>query len=146
MNATSMPIPCFSLEADYDVRDINQTFTQINDAFYPNFKGYADLRHDGRLGDMPLKSYVGFFANNMEQESQTFENLGDFRGTRGTLVQNSRGTIRNIGGRVAGGIGVHPEVDPGGRCRLPTVADQRADDQLHGRRARLDARRGSHLL
>ncbi|HAP39598.1 MAG TPA: TonB-dependent receptor, partial [Nitrospira sp.] len=31
----------FLLEADYDVRDINQTFTQINDAFYPNFKGYA---------------------------------------------------------------------------------------------------------
>ena len=90
----------FTLEADYDVRDINQTFTQINDAFYPNFKGYADLRHDGRLGEMPLKSYVGFFANNMEQESQTFENLGDFRGSRGTLVQNSRGTIRNIGGRL----------------------------------------------
>ncbi len=90
----------FTLEADYDVRDINQTFTQINDAFYPNFKGYADLRHDGRLGEMPLKSYVGFFANNMEQESQAFENLGDFRGSRGTLVQNSRGTIRNIGGRL----------------------------------------------
>ncbi|MCC7214944.1 MAG: TonB-dependent receptor [Nitrospira sp.] len=90
----------FTLEADYDVRDINQTFTQINDAFYPNFKGYADLRHDGRLGDMPLKSYAGFFANNMEQESQAFENLGDFRGSRGTLVQNSRGTIRNIGGRL----------------------------------------------
>ena len=90
----------FTLEADYDVRDINQTFTQIYDAFYPNFKGYADLRHDGRLGEMPLRSYVGFFANNMEQESQTFENLGDFRGSRGTLVQNSRGTIRNIGGRL----------------------------------------------
>lgn len=90
----------FTLEADYDVRDINQTFTQINDAFYPNFKGYADLRHDGRIGDMPLKSYVGFFANNMEQESQTFENLGNFQGSRGALVQNSRGTIRNIGGRL----------------------------------------------
>lgn len=90
----------FTLEADYDVRDINQTFTQINDAFYPNFKGYADLRHDGRLGEMPLKSYLGFFANNMEQESQTFRNLGDFNGTRGTLAQNSRGTMRNIGGRL----------------------------------------------
>ncbi len=90
----------FTLKADYDARDINQTFTQINDAFYPNFKGYADLRHHGRLGEMPLRSYVGFFANNMEQESQTFENLGNFQGTRGTLVQNSRGTIRNIGGRL----------------------------------------------
>lgn len=90
----------FILEADYDVRDINQTFTQISDSVFPNFKGYADLRHEGRLGTMPLRSYAGFFANNMEQESQSFRNLGDFFGTRGTLAQNSRGTMRNIGGRV----------------------------------------------
>ena len=88
-----------TLEADYDVKDINQTFSQISDSINPNFKHYADLRHDGSLFDMPLKSYVGFFLNNMEQESQTFQNLADGKGTRGTLIQNSRGTIRNVGGR-----------------------------------------------
>ena len=88
-----------TLEADYDVKDINQTFSQISDSINPNYKHYADLRHDGSLFDMPLKSYVGFFLNNMEQESQTFQNLADGKGTRGTLIQNSRGTIRNIGGR-----------------------------------------------
>jgi iron complex outermembrane recepter protein len=88
-----------TLEADYDVKDINQTFSQISDNVNPNFKHYADLRHDGRLFDMPLRSYVGFFLNNMEQEAQTFQNLADGKGTRGTLIQNSRGTIRNVGGR-----------------------------------------------
>jgi len=88
-----------TMEADYDVKDINQTFTQITDNVNPNYKHYTDLRHDGRLGDMPLRSYVGFFVNNMEQEGQTFTNQQDFFGTRGTLVQNNRGTIRNIGGR-----------------------------------------------
>jgi iron complex outermembrane receptor protein len=88
-----------TLEADYDVKDINQTFSQISDNINPNFKHYADLRHDGSLFDMPLKSYVGFFLNNMEQEAQTFQNLADGKGTRGTLIQNSRGTIRNVGGR-----------------------------------------------
>jgi len=88
------------VEADYDVKDINQTFTQISDNINPNYKHYADLRNDSRVFGMPLRSYVGFFANQMEQEAQTFNNLGDFFGTRGTLAQNSRGTIRNIGGRV----------------------------------------------
>ncbi len=88
-----------TMEADYDVKDINQTFTQITDNINPNYKHYTDLRHDGRLFDMPLRSYVGFFVNQMEQEGNTFNNLQDFYGTRGTLAQNSRGTIRNIGGR-----------------------------------------------
>lgn len=88
-----------TLEADYDVKDINQTFSQIGDSINPNFKHYADLRHEGRLFDMPLRSYVGFFLNNMEQESQSFQNLADGNGTRGRLIQNSRGTIRNVGGR-----------------------------------------------
>lgn len=88
-----------TLEADYDVKDINQTFNQISDNINPNFKHYADLRHDGHLFDMPLRSYVGFFLNNMEQEAQTFQNLADGKGTRGNLIQNSRGTIRNVGGR-----------------------------------------------
>lgn len=48
---------------------------------------------------MPLNSYLGFFVNNMEQEGQSFQNLNDCQGTRGTLIQNNRGTIRNIGGR-----------------------------------------------
>ena len=88
-----------TLEADYDVKDINQTFSQISDNVNPNFKHYADLRHDGRLFDMPLRSYVGFFLNNMEQEGQTFRNLANGTGTRGMLLQNNRGTIRNVGGR-----------------------------------------------
>lgn len=89
-----------TMEADYDVKDINQTFTQIGDNVNPNYKHYTDLRHNGRLFDMPLRSYVGFFVNQMEQEGQTFNNLQDFFGTRGTLAQTSRGTIRNIGGRI----------------------------------------------
>ena len=88
-----------TVEADYDVKDINQTFSQISDNINPNYKHYTDLRHDGRLGDMPLKSYIGFFANSMEQEGQTFENLADGQGTRGLLLQNNRGNIRNIGAR-----------------------------------------------
>jgi iron complex outermembrane receptor protein len=88
-----------TMEGDYDVKDINQTFSQISDNINPNWKYYTDLRHDGRLADMPLKSYLGFFVNNMEQESQTFANSINGTGTRGVLVQNSRGTIRNIGGR-----------------------------------------------
>jgi iron complex outermembrane recepter protein len=88
-----------TIEADYDVKDINQTFNQIFDNVNPNYKNYVDLRHDGRLAEMPLRSYVGFFVNNMEQEGNTFQNLADGQGTRGTLIQNSRGTIRNIGGR-----------------------------------------------
>ena len=88
-----------TVEADYDVKDINQYFSQITDNVNPNYKTYSDLRHDGRLGEMPLRSYVGFFANQMEQEGQTFQNLADGFGTRGTLLANNRGTIRNIGGR-----------------------------------------------
>ena len=75
-----------TMEADYDVKDINQTFTQISDNINPNYKHYTDLRHDGRLFDMPLRSYVGFFVNQMEQEGQTFNNLQDFFGTRGPLA------------------------------------------------------------
>lgn len=88
-----------TIEGDYDVKDINQTLSQIHDNVNPNYKHYTDLRNDGRLGDMPLKSYVGFFANRMEQEGQTFQNLSDGQGTRGRLTQNNRGYINNIGGR-----------------------------------------------
>ncbi len=97
-----------TMEADYDVKDINQTFTQITDNINPNYKHYTDLRHDGRLLDMPLRSYVGFFVNQMEQEGNTFNNLQDFFGTRETLAQNSRGTIRNIGGRFREELEVAP--------------------------------------
>lgn len=99
-----------TIEADYDVKDINQTFSQISDNINPNFKHYADLRHDGRLFDLPLRSYVGFFLNNMEQEAQTFQNLADGKGTRGTLIQNSRGTIRNVGGRIREELEFLPKV------------------------------------
>jgi len=93
-----------TMEFDYDVKDINQYFFQIFDNVNPNYKHYTDLRHNGHLFNMLLNSYVGFFVNNMEQEGNTFNQIngfagGDGRGTRGTLAQNNRGTIRNIGGR-----------------------------------------------
>jgi len=97
-----------TVEADYDVKDINQYFSQITDNVNPNYKNYVDLRHDGRLADMPLRSYVGFFVNNMEQEGNTFQNLADGQGTRGALIQNNRGTIRNIGGRFREELEFHP--------------------------------------
>ena len=97
-----------TVEADYDVKDINQYFSQITDNVNPNYKNYVDLRHDGRLAEMPLRSYVGFFVNNMEQEGNTFQNLADGQGTRGLLIQNNRGTIRNIGGRFREELEFHP--------------------------------------
>ena len=99
-----------TVEADYDVKDINQTFSQISDNVNPNFKHYANLRHEGKLFDMPLQSNVGFFLNNMEQESQTFQNLADGFGTRGRLIQNSRGTIRNVGARFREELEIVPKV------------------------------------
>ena len=77
-----------------------QSFSQITENTNPNYKSYADLRHDGRLGTLPLKSYVGFFVNQMEQKGNSFQNLADSFGTKGMLIQNSRGTIFNIGGRI----------------------------------------------
>ena len=88
-----------TMEADYDVKDIQQTFSQITENTNPNYKTYTDLRHDGRLGSMPLKSYAGFFANYMDQKGNQFQNLADGYGTKGTLLQNSRGSIFNIGAR-----------------------------------------------
>ncbi len=88
-----------TIEADYDVKDIQQTFSQITENTNPNYKHYADLRHDGRLGEMPLKSYLGFFVNELDQKANSFQNLADGFGTKGTLLQNSRGSIFNIGAR-----------------------------------------------
>ncbi|MDF0650646.1 MAG: TonB-dependent receptor plug domain-containing protein [Nitrospira sp.] len=88
-----------TVEADYDLKDIQQSFSQVIENTNPNYKSYADLRHDGRLGAMPLKSYVGFFVNYMDQKGNTFQNLADGFGTKGTLLQNTRGSIFNIGGR-----------------------------------------------
>jgi iron complex outermembrane receptor protein len=88
-----------TIEADYDVKDIQQTFSQISENTNLNYKHYADLRHEGRLGEMPLKSYVGFFVNEMDQKANQFQNLADGYGTKGTLIQNSRGSIFNIGAR-----------------------------------------------
>ncbi|MGD9851906.1 MAG: TonB-dependent receptor family protein [Nitrospirales bacterium] len=94
------PNTVLTMEADYDVKDINQYFFQITDNINTNIKHYTDLRHHGRIFGMPLQSYLGFFINNMEQEGNSFQNLADGEGTRGTLAANNRGTIRNIGGRV----------------------------------------------
>jgi iron complex outermembrane receptor protein len=88
-----------TIEADYDVKDIQQTFSQISENTNLSYKHYADLRHDGRLGEMPLKSYVGFFVNEMDQKANQFQNLADGYGTKGTLIQNARGSIFNIGAR-----------------------------------------------
>jgi len=88
-----------TIEADYDVKDIQQSFAQITENTNPNYKHYTDLRHDGSLGSMPLRSYVGFFVNQMEQKANSFQNLGGGFGTKGRLLQNSRGSIFNIGGR-----------------------------------------------
>ncbi len=99
-----------TIEADYDVKDINQTFNNIIDNVNPNYKHYADLRNDGSLFGRPLRSYVGFFVNQMEQEGNTFQNLADGNGTRGTLLQNNRGTIRNIGGRIREELEFVPKV------------------------------------
>ena len=130
-----------TMEADYDVKDINQTFTQISDNINPNYKHYTDLRHDGRLGDMPLRSYVGFFANQMEQEGQTFNNLQDFFGTRGTLAQNSRGTIRNIGGRVREELEFVPKWTLAAGLGFEQSQVSRPNDQLHGRCGKQPGRR-----
>ena len=89
-----------TVEADYDVKDIQQSFSQVSENTNPNYKSYADLRHDGSLGSLPLRSYVGFFVNQMEQKGNSFQNLADSFGTKGTLIQNSRGSIFNIGGRI----------------------------------------------
>jgi iron complex outermembrane receptor protein len=134
-----------TMEADYDVKDINQTFTQISDNINPNYKHYTDLRHDGRLFDMPLRSYVGFFVNQMEQEGQTFNNLQDFFGTRGTLAQNSRGHDSEHRRAVPGRIGVYSEVDPCRRARIRAIAVERADDQLHRRGGEWSVRSGTEL-
>ena len=118
LNATTV----LTIEADYDVKDINQYFSQITDNVNPNYKSYVDLRNEGRLAEMPLRSYLGFFVNNMSQEGNTFQNLADGQGTRGALLQNNRGTIRNIGGRfreelefvpkfiLAGGLGFEQSI------------------------------------
>jgi iron complex outermembrane recepter protein len=97
-----------TVEADYDVKDIQQSFSQIGENTNPNYKSYADLRHDGRLGTMPLRSYVGFFVNQMEQKGNSFQNLADGFGTKGTLLQNSRGSIFNIGGRIREELEFYP--------------------------------------
>ncbi len=86
-------------EFDYDVKDIQQTFAQITENTNPNYKTYTDLRHDGQLGSMPLRSYAGFFINQMDQKANQSQNLADFFGTKGRLIQNSRGSIFNVGGR-----------------------------------------------
>ena len=89
----------FTMEGDFDVKDINQTFSTIAANINPNFKTYADLRHDGYLFGAPLRSTVGFFFNYMEQESDTYTNTNDFTGNRGPLQQNVHGSINNMGGR-----------------------------------------------
>lgn len=83
-------------EADYQVRDINQP---VGTSITPSFKHYTDLRHTGRLFDLPLRSYVGFFANYSEQEGVNNVNLNDGRASFGPVTQQNRFSVRNLGGR-----------------------------------------------
>lgn len=83
-------------EADYQVRDINQP---VGASVTPSFKHYTDLRHNGRLFDLPLRSYVGFFANYSEQEGVNNVNLNDGRASFGPVTQQNRFSVRNLGGR-----------------------------------------------
>jgi iron complex outermembrane receptor protein len=92
------PSTVLTMENDYDVKDINQVFSQISANINPNFKHYTNLVHDGSLFSRPLRTTGGIFINYMEQEGQTFTNLNDGFGTRGVLRQNTHGEILNMGG------------------------------------------------
>mgnify|MGYP000456971315 CR=1 FL=1 len=48
----------------------------------------------------PLRSHVGVFFDYMESESTNFRNLADFNAGRENAINNSRGSIRNIGFRI----------------------------------------------
>lgn len=82
---------------DYDVKDIHQVFSQISDNVNPNFQFYSDLRNTANFLGGPLRSYAGVFFNNMDQKANSFVNLNNYTGSRGTLAQNSNGSIRNMG-------------------------------------------------
>ncbi len=102
-----------TMEADYDVKDINQTFSQISDNVNPNYKHYADLRHDGRfLGYAAAELRRISLPTRWSRKGRRFKTWHDGFGTRGTLIQNSRGTIRNIGGRFREELEFVPKVDP----------------------------------
>ncbi|MDD5559246.1 TonB-dependent receptor [Candidatus Methylomirabilis sp.] len=90
----------FRLLGSYDYKDINQTFGTIGDNENPSFNFYADITREGSLLGLAAKHYAGFFFNRIEQESSTFFNLADGHGSRGDLQANTRGHIRNLGGRV----------------------------------------------
>lgn len=99
----------FRLLGTYDLKDINQTFGTIGDNENPSFNTYADITREGTLWGLAAKHYTGFFFNRIEQESSTFFNLADGRGTRGDLQANSRGHIRNIGGRAREEVRFSPQ-------------------------------------
>ena len=82
---------------------------------------------------MPLRSYVGFFLSNMEQEAQTFQNLADGFGTRGALIQNSRGTIRNVGGRFREELEIIPKFTLAAGLGFEQSPVERPVDRVHRR-------------
>ncbi len=81
----------------YDEKDINQYFAQVTDNINRNYYSYADVRHHGSLGAMPLKSYAGVFYNHMIQDGESFENMADGIGTKGLKLQDTKGWIQNMG-------------------------------------------------
>jgi iron complex outermembrane receptor protein len=88
-----------TMEGDFDVKDVYQPFSTIFEGVSPNFKTYTDLRHDGFLFGAPLRSTVGFFFNYLEQVSHSYQNMNDFSGNKGVLLQTAPGSVNNIGGR-----------------------------------------------
>lgn len=99
----------FRVLGTYDLKDINQTFGTIGDSENPSFNFYTDITREGSLWGLAAKHYAGFFFNRIEQESSNFFNLADGQGSRGDLQANSRGHIRNIGGRVREEVQFSPQ-------------------------------------
>ena len=83
----------------YDEKDINQYFNTLYDNINRNYYSYVDLRHNGSLGAMPLKSYAGVFYNHMIQDGESFQTLADGIGTKGLKIQDTSGWIQNMGVR-----------------------------------------------
>lgn len=90
----------FRVLGEYDVKDINQTFFAVIDNVNPNFNFYTDLTHEATVWGLNAKHYIGLFFNHMDQEGSQFLNLADFKGTRGALQSQTRGTNSNFGGRL----------------------------------------------
>jgi len=105
------PLTGIRVMAAYDVKDINQTFSTVIDNVNPNFHHYIDVTREGMVFGKPAKHLAGVFYNYMEQESTNFQNMADFRGTRGRMESNTRGWHRNYGGRLREELSLTPTLN-----------------------------------